>query len=188
LRLPTRLALIGLLLLVAIGGGFAALGGSKTQDSLVPETSISKPVLANFVEGACLEDGVSVVIDFGTGSDKPSLVRCAIGFEGSGWDLFAATEIEVSGTKQYPIGFVCRINDYPAGEKQNCNDTPTYAEGSWSYFLKTSQSEIWQVSGVGSATRKPNCGEVEGWRFLLPGEGAMEFLPSIDAGQFDCAN
>jgi hypothetical protein len=186
MRLPTRLALIGLLLLVAIGGGFAALSGSKDQGSLVSEDSIAESVIPNWVEGPCLEDGVTLVVDFGTDAQLDSLVRCAIGFEGSGWDLFAATEIPVAGTKQYPIGFVCRINNYPDLQTQDCNDTPSYMEGSWSYFLKTSSEISWKVSGIGSASREPLCGEVEGWRFLQSGEGAMEFQPSEDVGTFAC--
>ena len=186
MRLSTRLALIGLLLLVAIGGVIAALSGSKDQGSLLPEDSTAENVIPNWVDGPCLEDGVTLVVDFGTDTQVDTLVRCAIGFEGSGWDIFAATEVPVAGTKQYPIGFVCRINNYPTQQAQNCNDTPSYAEGSWSYFLKTSSSNSWQVSGIGSASREPVCGEVEGWRFLQSGEGAMEFQPSEDVGTLTC--
>ena len=186
MRLSTRLALIGLLLLVAIGGVFAALNGSKDEASLLPEELSNETVVPNWVEGPCLKDGVTLVVDFGTDSQFESVVRCAIDFQGSGWDIFAATEIPVAGTKQYPIGFVCRINDYPSNQKQNCNDTPSYSEGSWSYFLKTDTSDNWQVSGIGSASRKPLCGEVEAWRFLHSGEGAMEFQPSEDVGSFVC--
>ncbi len=186
MRLSTRSALIGLLLLVAIGGIFSALGGSETTSAPLEASPESSGVETNWVEGPCKKAGVTVVVDFGTDSKMLPLVRCAAEFTGTGWDALVATEMQAEGTKQYPTGFVCRISGYPDIADQNCMDTPTYAEGSWSYFLKNATSQEWQVSGLGSATRKPKCGEVEAWRFLLPGESALDFQPSINAESFSC--
>lgn len=166
----TRAALIALLLLVAVGGAL-----SWEFEKTEPESS--QTVVPNFVEGECTSNGVTLVIDFGTDSNLDSIVRCAQNFEGSGWDLFAATEIEAIGTDAYPVGFVCRVENYPSSGQQDCADTPKYSEGSWGYYF-VNGSGYWQVSGVGAAAREPECGYAEGWRFLLPGENIGELVPA----------
>ena len=166
MRISLRAVLIGLIALVAIGGLI-----STGVVSTAPNTSIVQP---SKTLGFCSSDGVSLVIDNGTTADP----HCAFGFKGTGWELFAATSQKVSGTTEYPVGFVCRINDVPTIEVQPCTATPTSAQGSWAYYFATPETgNQWMFSGAGASMRKPECGSVDGWVFIGPGEKAHE--PSI---------
>lgn len=167
----TRAALLALLLLVAVGGAISW----EFNDQENPQ---SESIASKFSEGECASNGVTLVVDFGTDSGLPMIVRCANEFSGSGWDIFAATDVEVLGTDNYPTGFVCRLENYPSQDIQDCADTPKYSEGTWGYFLLNEKGE-WQVSGVGSAAREPECGFAEGWRFILAGEDIGSLAPSV---------
>jgi hypothetical protein len=168
MRSQTRTALIALLLLVVVGGALSWAFEENAEP--IRETSFS--------HGSCQQDGVTLVIDFGTSSTLEPIIRCAENFQGKGWDIFSATEIEVEGTKQYPAGFVCRISGFPDPEIQDCQDTPQYSEGSWGYYLLDDQGN-WRVSGVGSLQRSAECGLGEGWRFVEPGESVGEVAPRV---------
>jgi hypothetical protein len=174
------LTLLGLILLVAIGWV-----ASWALENQVVQTSLPSPVITNFEDGSCLASGVSVVIDFGAASNKEPIVRCAKDFTGTGWDIFLATDLSVEGTKQYPVGFVCRIENFPNPTDQDCQDTPKYSEGTWGYFFFDSEVG-WRVSGSGSASRKPECGSAEGWLFLSPGQQAGELTPAISPEIISC--
>jgi hypothetical protein len=174
------LTLLGLILLVAIGWVI-----SWALENEVIQTSSPAEVAMNFEEGSCEGSGVSVVVDFGAASEKETIVRCAKDFFGTGWDIFLATDLIVEGTKQYPVGFVCRIENFPNPTEQDCQDTPKYSEGTWGYFFLDKEVG-WRVSGTGSASRTPECGSAEGWLFLAPGEQAGELTPSITPEITDC--
>lgn len=177
MRLPTRLALIGLLLLVAVGGSLSLFGNPTGQPSE------PTPVLVNYSEGECIEQGVTIVVDFGSSSSANNLVRCAIRFEGNGWQVLEATDLHAEGTAQYPIGFVCRLASFPEETTQDCLDTPRYAEGSWGYFI---YNGTWRVSGVGSVSRQLSCGAIEGWRFIEAGEDLAKTLPRFSPSEINC--
>lgn len=140
--------LIALVALVAAGAVFNAL----------PEAQ-SPSKQANFTSGWCTDEGVSLHIE----TSARSSTKCALSFDGTGWDVFAATDTKVQGTAQYPTGFVCRINNMPA--EQDCKYMPRFNEGSWAYFYAEPGDEMWRFSPVGSATRKPRCGGAEAWVF-----------------------
>lgn len=145
-------------------------------DNQIIETTSPKQIEVSYSEGSCDKDGVTIVIDFGESLDREPIIRCAIDFAGTGWDVFKAAAIAVSGTDQYPTGFACRIENFPPRSEQNCIDTPTYSEGSWGYFLFSSEKG-WQVSQVGSAARDAECGLAEGWLFIGPGQQDAGQLP-----------
>ncbi|MFM7014131.1 MAG: hypothetical protein ACKOXT_03965 [Actinomycetota bacterium] len=170
MQIRLRPVLLSLLLLVVVGGVI-----SYFQPKDIPKSSVT---VENFAQDECQQDGVTLVVDFGTNNKTETLVRCAIDFSGSGWELFKATGIEAEGTASYPIGFVCRIAGYPTELNQDCQDTPKYSEGSWGYYQLNEQGK-WQVSGVGSAFSKPKCGLAEGWRFIEPGEDVADLAPRI---------
>ncbi len=177
MQLSLRAVLVGLVCLVAAGGLLTVLPESKDP--------VATPGLSHEAKACEAGRGVTVVVDFGTSIDKPARVSCARDFGGTGWQALAAAGIEVEGTAQFPVGFVCRLAGWPEAKRQNCHDTPTYQEGHWAYFYsnpgKTQDSARnaaeWQISGAGAAMRKPACGSFEGWRFLLAGESTQTAKP-----------
>lgn len=174
MKISLRMVLIALVALVAVG-------------SMVSTIPSEKPLSqGSFAEGQCGEkEGVSLVVDFGTSSNRETLERCALDFKQTGWDIFAAVGLEVDGTSEYPTGFVCRLAGWPTIEAQPCSKTPTAAQGSWAYF-SAAEDKGWQFSGQGAAMRKPSCGNVEGWRFVESGEVASQSWPRVDAQTSSC--
>ena len=178
MKISLRMVLVALVALVAIGGLISTIPSAEKPQR--------KAATADFHEGQCSnEPGVSLVIDFGPTSGREPLVRCAKGFAGTGWQLFAATEVEVSGTDEFATGFVCRVNDWPSADEQPCTSTPTAAQGTWAYFVSTDEN-AWQFSGQGASMRKPKCGSAEGWRFVEPGEVASQSVPKVSPATFGC--
>lgn len=172
------MVLVALVALVAIGGLISTIPSA--------ESSKQSSTSANFHDGQCSnESGVSLIIDFGKSSGREPLVRCAQDFEGSGWQLFAAAGVEVSGTDEFATGFVCRVADWPSVAEQPCTSTPTAAQGTWAYFI-SNETNGWQFSGQGAAMRKPKCGTAEGWRFVESGEVASQSMPEVLPITFGC--
>lgn len=158
-----RWTLLGLIALVALAS-LAPTVGSWLGVS-VNWGGQPKNIATKYTDGFCRGNGVSQVIDYGAASGKAVSVRCAAGFSGDGWELFAATGHSVGGTYAYPIGFVCKVDGW-AGKGQDCRDTPTPREGTWVYYYATAASgDKWLFSPQGAASRSPACGSVEGWRF-----------------------
>jgi hypothetical protein len=158
-RNSLRLALIGLIALVAVGS-FVANSKAPTAES-----SISKPV----------EDTkpVTLVIDFGKASGKSvqSFDLQNVKNNATGWDLFALAKLTVQGTHQFPSGFVCRIDGWPSEALQDCADTPAYSEGHWAYYVTSLQlGGGWLLSGQGAATHIPDCAAYEGWAWVAAGQ------------------
>lgn len=176
-----RLTILSALILLVVAGSVLSWA---LENSVVEETT-ALPIEVNYVEGACEDEGVTVVIDFGEGSELEPIVRCALDFAGTGWDVFKATGIEVAGTNQYPVGFACQIEGSPSTAVQNCIDTPKYSEGSWGYFVATDDSG-WKVSPVGSAARNSACGTFEGWLFIGPGQQDTGLVPKVVPEIFSC--
>ncbi len=182
MRISLRAVLVSLIALVAIGGAFATLPEAKHP------SSSNKPS-ASFVLGKtyCPFDstsGVSEFIDFGPGKKVESF--CAFNFSGTGWDLISRAA-KVEGTRDYEVGFVCRIDGWPTKDAQNCQDTPTYAEGSWAYFL-SNKNGSWSFSGTGSSMHRPACGTSEAWLWVAGGQDPTQSLPSVKPRVFKCAS
>lgn len=176
-----RLIVLGALILLVIAG--SALSWA-IENNIIEPTS-NKQVEISFSEGSCTQDGVTLVIEFGEAAERESITRCALGFSGTGWEVFKATDVEVSGTNQYPSGFACRIEGFPSSSEQDCLDTPKYSEGSWGYFVFTEEAG-WQVSQVGSAARDAECGSAEGWLFIGPGQQDIGLLPTTIPESVSC--
>ena len=171
-RFRLRTVLIALLALVAIGGLI----------SRVPNLN-----LGFYSSKDCSVQSTTLVVDFGTGSTPQSSLRCASNFTGTGWQLFAATGFHVEGTSQYPTGFVCRIEQVPSPRQDACLNTPDNKNGHWAYFYSTaSTGNTWHFSPIGAATRKPKCGDWDGWRYLLPGEDAASNPPRQEPSPYSC--
>ena len=164
-----------LLALVAV----VAVGGLISQ---VPNSNLS------FNSGHdCAINSTSQVIDYGTDNPSEPTLACANNFSGTGWDLFSATKHRVEGTGEYPTGFVCRIDDFPPVATENCATIPDAKRGHWAYFYATADSgSTWHYSLQGAATRKPKCGDWDGWRYLLPGEDPVSNPPREAAQPYRC--
>jgi hypothetical protein len=180
MKISLRMVLVALVALVAIGGLI----------STIPSGQQSTKELSKFEshQGQCNnENGVSLVIDFGISSKREPQSVCVKDFKGTGWQLFAAANISVAGTDEFPTGFVCRIADWPSTSVQPCTSTPTAAQGTWAYFVASADTgPNWLFSGQGAAMHKPKCGAVEGWRFVEPGEVGSQSLPRLAPATFGC--
>lgn len=171
---PLRAVLFALIGLVAIGSAISV-------KPLTPSSSFAK-----VSDGACVNSGVTLVVDFGQ-TDAESLVKCVQDFSGTGWKIFHAAEIDVQGTAEYPKSFVCRIAEFPSLSSEDCQGTPSFVTGTWVYFHSSvkNKSSGWLRSGQGAASRKPGCGDFEGWRFVI-GESKANQVPDIEPKPFTC--
>jgi hypothetical protein len=168
-----RTVLFALIALVAVGSIWSAW--SQAEPTVSPKKSAAP---ATFIDGACnaTAQGVTEIIDFGDGAEP--LAYCAQDFFGTGWELLNQ-RVAVQGTADYPTGFVCRIEDVPSAEVQDCANTPTYDEGSWAYFVADEESAGWVLSGTGSSMRNPACGTSEAWVFTS-GKNIEQQKPSVE--------
>ncbi len=176
MRSFVRTSLIGLVALVAIGFLFTQQNPNSDGDEVLPTVT----------NDLCLDNGTSLIVDFGTDQTAPAIEKCVQNFEGNSWDLFEAAGMEVTGTEKYPVGFICRIQNFPDDESEHCKDTPGTKNGSWAYFL-TDESGSWKYSPVGASTHKVQCGVSEGWRYLLPGE-PTNTAPRSNPRTYVCTN
>lgn len=180
MRLNLRVVLVALVALVAAGA---------TVTALMPQSS-DKPSASGptWFEGACsaARPGVTLAIDFGDAAGRDGAMRCVQNYQGNGWDVIPAAGFSVQGTDQYPTGFTCRIEGWPMVSAQDCADTPTYKEGFWAYYFASPDDSAWRFSGAGATQRTPECGGLEGWRFISAGESAGELAPRFDVHSFSC--
>ncbi|NDE69462.1 MAG: hypothetical protein EB057_05250, partial [Microbacteriaceae bacterium] len=87
------------------------------------------------VDGQCETEGVSLIVDFGSESELQAIEKCISNYNDTSWNLFDAAGLSVTGTSKYPVGFVCRIQNFPTESKEPCRDMPDNSVGSWSYFV-----------------------------------------------------
>ncbi len=172
MQLNLRKVLIGLIALAVIGWFLTGLNPQSLSQTQ-PEIN---------------QNGrVTLVIDFGSSSKLKPLIREVSEFSGTGWELFEAAGVAVSGTAEFPSGFVCRIEGVPTQDQQDCLDTPKYSEGSWAYFVTNSElGPGWILSGSGAATHRPECGSFEGWLWIAAGESSGQKMPSVPARAKPC--
>lgn len=173
ISVPFRSVLLSLIALVAIGSVISIQPKNTSSDIQVSE-------------GPCHSNGVTVVIDFGQ-TNSEMITKCIQNFTGNGWQALQKAGVALTGTSEYPNSFVCRINEVPSPEQENCVGTPTIAEGTWVYFAASESfsSSGWLRSGQGATNRKPQCGDYEGWKF------AANFIesksaPRLAAETFTC--
>ena len=170
MRRLVRVALIGLVGLVALG--------LWLNRGIQPQTKTESKV----VTGACQSNGTTLVIDYGKESSIPIEEKCIENFSGSSWNLLKEAG-SVTGTQKYPVGFVCRINNFPTEQEDKCIDTPGLTSGSWAFFIASKTS--WEYSPYGAATHKVKCGTSEGWRFLAK-EESLNTPPQVKPTVVNC--
>ena len=154
-----------------------------------------KPIASNDndVAGDCSGSVNRLIVDFGSAAGLAPLDKCVAGFTGTAWDLFAASGVQVIGTSDYPTGFACRIGGYPTQEEQPCTNTPDASSGYWAYYYATvstakpgASGNQWQFATIGASMRHPKCGDFEGWRFIDPGESAIDLKPRTAPKPISC--
>jgi hypothetical protein len=163
MRRFVRFSLIGLIALVGIGFAF----NQWVQTDAPSDLNKKVPTVS---EGLCESDGVSLLVSFGKASSLTDVSKCVTNYIGTSWDLFYAAGMEVSGTSKYPVGFVCRIQDFPNEEQEECRDTSNVSVGSWAYFIAQPGEDSWKYSIWGAATHQVACGSAEAWVFKYPND------------------
>ncbi|MEO0027878.1 MAG: hypothetical protein RL716_1209 [Actinomycetota bacterium] len=100
MRINLRVALIGLVALVAIGAVWSGILDGRFLGAT--------PAGGN-------QKSVTLVIDYGIDSNRAvkSVDLINLPSDVKGWDLFNAANLSVQGTDQFPSGFVCRIEGWP---------------------------------------------------------------------------
>lgn len=166
-----RYTLMGLMLLAILSAVLPEVAKALGVKILgEPLSTISEKHLS---DGACVDEGVTLVVDYGTVSKRQKQVFCLVNFgqkpSDTGWGLFGAANVKVEGTKDYPTGFVCRVNDYPSASQESCDMVPSATHGSWAYFTAVPGSG-WRYSPAGAAMSYPTCGQWQGWRYIEAGE------------------
>lgn len=159
MRLNLRVALFLLIGLVAIGGAWSGLQTSSSTDA---EASIGPGMKS-----------ATLVIDFGDKSGKaPKTIELNdLPAAATGWDLLVESGVALAGTAQYPTGFVCRLDGWPTEAAEACDETPSYADGHWAYYVTSKDiSQGWLLSGQGASSHVVDCGGVEGWKWVGPRE------------------
>lgn len=173
MRLNLRLALVLLVGLVAVGSiwsGVQSTSPAKDGTSSLPATK-----------------SASLVIDFGADSGlETKVIKVSdLSSDATGWQLIVESGTVVKGTDQYPTGFVCRLDGWPTEDAETCDETPTYADGHWAYFVASKKlGGNWMLSGQGAAARIVECGSYEGWKWVGPKEESTP--PSVLPDVIDC--
>jgi len=179
IKVPFRAVLISLIAIVAVGG-------------LVVPNLQNEPMSVGSIQnvsqdGTCIKNGTTLIVDFGEESTLLPIQKCVVAEGVSGWQVLQSAGLQVSGTAEYPNSFVCRINNWPSQKTEDCAGTPGLLGGSWVYFYSKPGSDGWLRSPVGAATRKPICGEVEGWLFVNRLADDQKFaMPTITPRPFIC--
>ena len=170
MRLNLRVALILLIGLVAVGGVWSGL----QKQSGGPESAGFKTA--------------TLVIDFGsTAGKQPKVIELAdVPASESGWDLLGRAGVLVEGTSQYPTGFVCRLDGWPTTDLEDCDETPSYTDGHWAYYVTSSDlGGDWILSGQCAAAHVVECGGFEGWKWVGPREESTP--PAMSPEIRECA-
>lgn len=183
IRVPFGSVLIGLIAIVAVGGLIASTAPNQSPKSRQAE------LIESVSNGACQKTGITLVVDFGSNSNRDLVKKCVQGFTGNGWQLIEAAGIAVEGTNEYPEAFVCRLANFPSAADEDCLGTPEFRNGSWVYFYSSkeiSDEPTWTQSPNGAASRNPGCGEFEAWLFVNASNDSARKLPSISPKPFLC--
>lgn len=176
-RVPFGAVLISLLAIVALG---AVISVAPSNENSAPSKSPSTNQVA------CTVSGTTLIVDYGD-SQGSAQSYCVENFAGSGWQLLQEAGLNIVGTAEYPESFLCRINDVPAADAEDCLGTPSFSTGTWVYYVASAGTAggSWVRSGMGATARKPSCGEVDGWRFVTSNTDANS-PPRFEPKPFTC--
>jgi hypothetical protein len=107
--------------------------------------------------------GVTVSVDF-TAFGQGVQTRCAPGTPATGVAALQEAGFTPTGTSQYGLAFVCRINNLPSSTQQSCTRTPP-ATAYWAYYHANSGATTWTYSTQSASTYQPVQGSIEAWAF-----------------------
>ncbi len=179
IKVPFRAVLISLIAIVAVGG--------LVVPNLQNATTTDDAIQIKVTNGACTNQGTTLIVDFGAQSKLAPIQKCVGATGATGWQVLQDAGLQITGTAEYPEAFVCRINNWPSEQLEDCAGTPGLTGGSWAYFYSKPGANGWLRSPVGAATRKPLCGEVEGWLFVNQLAGDQKFAsPKTKPTPFTC--
>lgn len=128
------------------------------------------PTTTTIADGACTDDEVTVVVEFGSlGAEK--IDTCAPA--GPAADALEAADITTEGTVDYGDQVVCRVDDLPAPDVESCATLP--ADAYWALWVKNSPDADWGYAEEGVATLQLTAGQSLG---LVYTEGTDSIPPS----------
>jgi hypothetical protein len=107
--------------------------------------------------------GVTVIVDDQKLGEGKIYVGCALGAQANGVEALQHAGFDIEGTKEYGLGFICRIDGEPTLAEQACASTPG-ATAYWTYWHGVPGGR-WGFSSCGAESCKPAIGSVEGWGF-----------------------
>jgi hypothetical protein len=139
-------------------GGAAAAIASNPEPGLIARWEPCEP-----------DTGVTVIVDDHHLGEGKIYVGCALGAQANGLEALEHAGFDIEGTKQYGLGFICRIGGEPTVAEQGCDETPG-AGAYWTYWHGKPGGR-WGFSGSGAEGYKPSLGSVEGWGFNADAEG-----------------
>jgi hypothetical protein len=165
-----RLTLICLLVLCALLGA-----GAHPTRALAANVPNPNPELIARWEPCEPNTGVTVIVDERQIGEGKIYVGCALGAQANGVEALQHAGFHIEGTKQYGLGFICRIDGEPTLAEQTCEETPG-ANAYWTYWHGVPGGS-WSFSSCGAETCKPALGSVEGWGFNV---GTNKPAPRIE--------
>lgn len=109
--------------------------------------------------------GVTVIVDYQEIGERKIYVGCALGEQKDGLEALKNAGFTPTGTKQYGLAFICRIDGEPTPAEESCEQTPPES-AYWSYWHGKPGGE-WEYSkwGATSSKTKAPVNTIEGWSF-----------------------
>jgi hypothetical protein len=128
------------------------------------------------------DTGVTEIVDEEHIGTERIYVGCALGEPANGAETLLRAGFNVEGTKEYKLGFICRIEGEPTLAEQSCQ-LAAPANAYWSYWSGKPGGR-WSYEPVGALSphSKPVIGSVQGWSFSGDGGGAPRIEPMDGAG------
>lgn len=174
-----RVALLALIGIVALAAAWQSVGSLVKVESQ-PTAHGHTAILTGTCKGNQSE-GVTLIVEY----DSKTFSACGLPAGKTGWDVLGEFGAKPLGTLQYPVGFVCKLFDFPTQE--DCQTTPDAKLGTWNYFYATaSQGNHWIYAVTGASIRKPKCGDVEGWVFEVPTSSESAEAPKTSPEPITC--
>jgi hypothetical protein len=137
--------------------------GASVPTAATAEAAKAAKALAGTAGHCPGTTGVTVAVDFkafGSGLT----VRCAPGTPATGVAALQQAGFALTGTAQYGLAFICRINSLPSPTADACKRTPPVS-AYWAYYHANKGVKTWTTSAAGASSYKPAQGSIEGWAF-----------------------
>lgn len=135
----------------------------------------------------CTAPEVAVLVDLSHwgGSERLGCVSWRSSL--TGLSALEGAGFSPTGTNQYGLSFICRIDGYPkagAPDHETCAQTPP-KDKYWSYWHADARQSSWTYSTLGVASYHPHAGSVDAWTFgggSPPPVSPSAVLPTAGSG------